>query len=71
MLACWAQRDMVRRGRAFPADWVFLISLLYFPIYLVQSRRWRGLGLLLLIILGTAALDFLAWMAQPILYEWL
>lgn len=42
-VACWVVRDSKNRGIYFPSDWVFLATVVFFPVYLFQTRRFSGL----------------------------
>lgn len=56
LLMTWVCFDALRRRVAFPCDFVVLFFWLCFPIYLIHSRGWRGIGLLALIVLIPLAL---------------
>jgi hypothetical protein len=51
LLMTWTCLDSFRRREPFPCDMVVLNFQIFFPIYLIHSRGWRGLGLLALIAL--------------------
>lgn len=57
-LGSWVVADARRRGHPIPMlseSWVFIMAVFVAPVYLVWSRKWRGVGLL--------ALHFFAWLA--------
>lgn len=54
-LGCWAVVDSKRRGRPIPLlarQWFVLLAGVVVPGYVIWSRRWRGVGLVILHVLG-------------------
>jgi hypothetical protein len=50
-LGWWAVVDAKRRGRPIPMvsqPWFVLLAMLLVPMYMIWSRRWRGVGYLAL-----------------------
>ena len=58
-IALWMWRDSRERWLGFPADFGLLAQAIFLPIYLIKTRGWRGLGLLILIL---SAPMLAAWM---------
>ena len=60
-LGSWVVADARRRGHAIPMlsqGWVYIFAIVVAPAYLVWSRKWRGVGWLLL--------NFVAWYAVAV-----
>lgn len=64
-IACWVYYDSRKRKVYFPSDWILIFMVIFLPAYLFHTRRWKGLGLLLLWVLGLVAY---AWFEHQILY---
>lgn len=56
LLAAWVQRDAWQHKNCFPYDWSFLLIWLFFPLYLLHSRRWKGWLFLFAFLSGLALL---------------
>lgn len=48
--AVWVQRDAAKSRSHFPSDLVFQYWFVLFPVYLLSTKKWRGLLRLLLIV---------------------
>lgn len=51
ILVWWAVRDANRRGKPismFTRSWMFLFATVAVPGYVIVTRKWRGVGLVLL-----------------------
>jgi hypothetical protein len=63
VLGWWAVSDSKRRRHPIPmlaGPWFVLLAGLLVPAYVIWSRRWRGLGLLLLHMAGWYLLALVA-----------
>jgi len=63
LLALAVEHDRKALGRSAPFDYsafMFFLWWVLFPVYLFQTRRWRGLGLALCVLLLSSLPDFVA-----------
>jgi len=64
VIGWWAIADARYRGRPIPLlsrVWFFLLTGLVVPVYVINSRGWRGLGLVVLHGCGWYGAVFAAW----------
>jgi len=47
--AWWMARD-VRNKENWPSDWTMIFYPIVFPIYLIATRKWKGLAWLVLLL---------------------
>jgi len=50
LAAVWVRLDSQRRNFYFPTDWVLIFAIIYYPIYVFQTRGWKGAYTLLILI---------------------
>ena len=50
LAAVWVKLDSQRRKVYFPTDWVLIFAIIYYPIYVFQTRGWKGTYTLLIVI---------------------
>jgi hypothetical protein len=67
-LACWVQRDSAIRQKPFPSDWAFFLAPIYVPIYVLLSRGWRGIGLILFVVGVSFAISAAGFGTQHLIY---
>ena len=63
-LGLWAVIDAKRRRRPIPLSlqpWFVLLGMLLVPGYVIASRRWRGLGWVLLHGVGQLVVAFVSY----------
>jgi UDP-N-acetylmuramyl pentapeptide phosphotransferase/UDP-N-acetylglucosamine-1-phosphate transferase len=59
VLGWWALADAKSRGHRIPKmslPWFFLFAVFAVPAYVIWSRNWRGVGLVLLHLIGFCVL---------------
>ena len=50
LAAVWVKLDSERRKIHFPTDWVLFFGAIYFPIYVFDTRGWKGVYTILILI---------------------
>jgi hypothetical protein len=46
-ISCWAISDSIARGKPIPTSarvWYFFFAIILVPVYVIETRRWRGVG---------------------------
>ena len=50
LAAVWVKLDSQKRKIYFPTDWVLFFAIIYYPIYVFQTRGWKGTYTLLILV---------------------
>lgn len=61
IFACWLSRDSAKRGHLFPTDISVQFYYIFVPVYLFETRKWKGflyIGGFLLLLVGYAFLGY-------------
>lgn len=72
LLAGWIVRDSEARGQRKPYDFDTMVAFLWMlvlPLYLVRTRRWRGVLILSAAIIAAILGHFVSWRIVTIAWE--
>ncbi|ADE56109.1 hypothetical protein [Coraliomargarita akajimensis] len=68
LAAVWVKLDSAKRNIFFPTDWVLFFALIYYPIYVFQTRGWKGVYTLLILIGLFSSFSTLEYAIESLIY---
>ena len=68
LAAAWVKLDSQKRNVYFPTDWVLFFAIIYYPIYVFQTRGWKGVYTLLIMIDLFSSFSALEYWTESLIY---
>jgi hypothetical protein len=69
LAATWVKMDSLKKKFFFPSDLVLIFAFIYFPVYVFQTRGWKGSHVILIFIGLSTCFSTLEYGIESVIYD--